>query len=224
MEITNIKGTLNCELLNISGHPVETENFAKLNVENTFTSNQTIQESTSPKLTLLMSGNDWGRLVLDDDGTKNLDLDIFQDSSTRIRCRKINSNSQTASHITLMDANGNQWFNTVNHNSDVRLKENIQELGASNNVVDDIKVYSFTFKRCDDKRVHYGVLAQELQEIAPELVYEDDPSPDDQTTYLGVNYMELIPLLIDKCHQQQNMINMLQKQVNQLMEIVGIDK
>ena len=40
------------------------------------------------------------------------------------------------------------------------------------------------------KETHYGLLAQELQAIYPELVKEG------QDGYLGVNYMELIPILI----------------------------
>ena len=40
------------------------------------------------------------------------------------------------------------------------------------------------------KNLHYGLLAQELQEIYPDLVYEG------QDGYLGVNYVELVPVLI----------------------------
>lgn len=40
------------------------------------------------------------------------------------------------------------------------------------------------------KELHYGLLAQELQAIYPELVKEG------QDGYLGVNYIELIPILI----------------------------
>ena len=40
------------------------------------------------------------------------------------------------------------------------------------NIIDNVKVYSFNFKNDTEepKRKHYGVIAQELQEIAPELV------------------------------------------------------
>ena len=40
------------------------------------------------------------------------------------------------------------------------------------------------------KNLHYGLSAQELQEIYPDLVYEG------QDGYLGVNYVELVPILI----------------------------
>ena len=40
------------------------------------------------------------------------------------------------------------------------------------------------------ERVHYGLLAQELQDLYPDLVYEGEDG------YLSVNYIELIPILI----------------------------
>ena len=40
--------------------------------------------------------------------------------------------------------------------------------------------------------MHYGFVAQELQEIAPELIREDGAG------YLSINYIELIPLLVQK--------------------------
>ena len=40
------------------------------------------------------------------------------------------------------------------------------------------------------KNKHYGLIAQELQEIYPDLVVEGDDG------YLGVNYIEIIPLLV----------------------------
>lgn len=42
----------------------------------------------------------------------------------------------------------------------------------------------------EKKQVHYGLSAQELQEIYPDLVYEG------QDGYLSVNYTELVPILI----------------------------
>ena len=42
----------------------------------------------------------------------------------------------------------------------------------------------------EDSRKHYGLLAQELQRIYPELVHKG------QDGYLGINYVELVPILI----------------------------
>ena len=42
----------------------------------------------------------------------------------------------------------------------------------------------------DFERLHYGFVAQEVYELLPDLVHEDDAG------YLSMNYVELIPLLV----------------------------
>lgn len=52
-----------------------------------------------------------------------------------------------------------------------------------------IKVPHFS-SDTDFKREHYGLIAQDVQKLFPQLVDEDGAG------YLSVNYVELIPLLI----------------------------
>ena len=115
--------------------------------------------------------------------------------------------------------------------SDIRMKENIKELN-NKFIIDDIKVYSFNFKNDKSNRLHYGVIAQELQEIAPELVSSDRNNEH----YLSVNYIELIPHLINKIHSLNNIISQLQagkalmeqqiselsEKLNKISELLGI--
>ena len=100
--------------------------------------------------------------------------------------------------------------------SDRRLKENIEELTEeqSSDLIDNIKVYSFNMinDKEEPKRLHYGVIAQELQEIAPELV----SAGRDKEHYLGVNYTELIPHLINKIHQQDARIKELERKIDMI--------
>ena len=92
--------------------------------------------------------------------------------------------------------------------SDMRLKDNVVSLRESkseSNVLDDLQkldVIEYNLKRPhtesdtlprkkrEDNRRHYGVSAQELQAIYPDLVREG------QNGYLTVNYTELVPILI----------------------------
>ena len=102
---------------------------------------------------------------------------------------------------------GNIDADTYSNVSDLRLKENINLL--TNDIIDKLKIYSFNFKRDNiKKRKHYGVIAQELQKLAPELVYDNDTNK-----YLSVNYIELIPHIIHKLQQQQIEINNLRKEL-----------
>ena len=114
---------------------------------------------------------------------------------------------------------------TVTGNSDIRYKQNIEEIGSNGivsalgkpqySVLDKItalRPISYNYKQVyfepqsdtlrssrrglfDDRSLmfrkkHCGLAAQELQKIYPELVYEEDNG------YLSVNYIEIIPLLI----------------------------
>ena len=102
--------------------------------------------------------------------------------------------------------------------SDRRLKENITELTDEENIIDNVKVYSFNLINEEPQRKHYGVIAQELQEIAPELIYSDNTNEH----YLSVNYTELIPHLINKIKQQDRIIQTLSNKLDKIFELLDI--
>jgi hypothetical protein len=52
-----------------------------------------------------------------------------------------------------------------------------------------------------DTVTHFGFIAQELREIYPNLVFEDNEG------YLSVNYIGLIPVLVEAIKEQQQQIN-----------------
>ena len=92
--------------------------------------------------------------------------------------------------------------------SDARLKSNIASLGAtlSKLLLIDGKSYE------KDGKQRIGVLAQEIQEVFPELVTEDG------NEMLAVNYQGLVPVLINALKEQDEKINRLEKLVNKLIE------
>lgn len=74
---------------------------------------------------------------------------------------------------------------------------------ASDKLLQDKKSESRTskLKETDAKRRHFGVSAQELQTLFPDLVREG------QDGFLTVNYIEMIPLLLHCIQEQQRQIN-----------------
>ena len=101
-----------------------------------------------------------------------------------------------------------QAFHT---SSDRELKENIAPFGQSDDesTLDHVlkmNVVEYTYKDIhregggveassaketqEEKKLHYGLIAQELREIYPELVNKE------QDGYLSINYVELVPVLI----------------------------
>ena len=83
----------------------------------------------------------------------------------------------------------------------------------------NVKTYSFNLKRDSTKHKRFGVLAQELREILPELVYGND---DDENEYLGVDYNGLIPLMINTIKKQNRRIKELEDKVDKLIELVNV--
>jgi len=103
------------------------------------------------------------------------------------------------------------FASVYNTTSDFRLKENIESIDSES--IDNLmklNVVKYNLKQLiidtgdtattqeyyytnDSKlleRKHYGLIAQELKEIYPDLVYESEDG------YLSVNYMEIIPILV----------------------------
>ena len=91
--------------------------------------------------------------------------------------------------------------------SDSRLKSNIVSLGStlSKLLLIDGKSYE------KDGKQRIGVLAQEIQEVFPELVIEDG------NEMLAVNYQGLVPVLINALKEQQSEIDELKEMVQKLM-------
>jgi hypothetical protein len=79
-------------------------------------------------------------------------------------------------------------FNT---SSDQRLKENIADAPSASDDIDAIQVRSFDWK-ADGSHQKYGMVAQELQSVAPSAVSQ----PEDPEEMMGVDYSKLVPMLV----------------------------
>lgn len=88
--------------------------------------------------------------------------------------------------------------------SDARLKSNIFSLGATLSKLLKIDGKRYTFKESGKESV--GVLAQEIQEVFPELVKTNKEG------LLSVNYQGLIPVLINAVKEQQQTLETVQKE------------
>ena len=92
--------------------------------------------------------------------------------------------------------------------SDVNLKENIQELTNDFSLgILSINPKQYNLKADETKKLHYGVLAQEIEQYFPELVLLNQSN-----NVRSVNYMELIPIMIVRMKGMQEEIDELKKQ------------
>ena len=80
---------------------------------------------------------------------------------------------------------------SYNTSSDQRLKDNIVDAPSASDDIDAIQVRSFDWK-ADGSHQKYGMVAQELQSVAPEAVTGDADSDD----MMGVDYSKLVPMML----------------------------
>ena len=121
---------------------------------------------------------------------------------------------------------GTLTANTVVQSSDYRLKENIVPLSEQRgNVLDKVlnmNVVEYNYRKMipsieisdtvsmdealknagiDTDKRHIGLIAQELKELFPQLVVEG------QDGYLAINYVELVPVLIQAIQELQEEVD-----------------
>ena len=94
-----------------------------------------------------------------------------------------------------------------NTSSDQRLKENIADADDAGSKVDAIKVRKFDWK-ADGQHQDYGMIAQELIEVAPEAV----SAPEDPDEMMGVDYSKLVPMLIKEIQQLRSRVATLERE------------
>jgi hypothetical protein len=103
------------------------------------------------------------------------------------------------------------FFNT----SDIRLKENIspiQEHLADN--IMDLNPCEYTFKNDNEKKIHYGFLAQELKHVFPELVQTREHDGEEHKETMVVNILEMVPLIVQKMKKMQEEMDVMKQKID----------
>jgi hypothetical protein len=107
-----------------------------------------------------------------------------------------------------------KWNNLKAHSyivmSDANLKTNLMPIENASEIINNINTYSYSM--VDNLEItNYGVLAQELEPILPNLV---------DTTHgeLGVNYIGLIPFLISGFQEKSKALDNLQNEIQMMNE------
>jgi len=80
--------------------------------------------------------------------------------------------------------------------SDLRLKNVTGEIQNGLSKVLTLRAAEFTWKSDATNKPQVGLIAQEVQQVLPEAVNSNAYIHNDETEYLGVNYTEVIPLLV----------------------------
>lgn len=166
-------------------------------------------------------------------GTSNIGLEVNADTAAIMNgFTQVNSNFHVNGDIT--------HSGSITQTSDRNLKENIQNLEYGLGTIMKLRPTSYNFRGDGEYNglklstgLHYGLIAQEVEEVLPSLVKDNKHTylapaegagpnnPEEKTEvknmdYKTMNYTELIPVLIKAVQEQQEEIEKLRKQIESL--------
>ncbi len=107
--------------------------------------------------------------------------------------------------------------------SDRRLKENISNIRQPLEKILSLRGVTYNWKSDETKELRIGLIAQEVEEIVPELVFTNELDG-----YKGVHYQEVVALLIEAIKEQHLEIEIQHKKMNlmekQLLEMQSLKR
>ena len=107
---------------------------------------------------------------------------------------------------------------TLYQNSDVNAKTNISDLKYVLSTIKKLRGVTFNWKdnatylksaNAKPAKLEYGLIAQEVEKVVPELVITNDSTNGKMLSYIGI-----IPILIEAIKEQQTQIETLKQQVD----------
>jgi hypothetical protein len=118
----------------------------------------------------------------------------------------------TGSNVFTLNTNGSATLaGALTQNSDITLKKNIEPVAHGLDIISTIHPVLYHFKsQSDSEYKHYGMIAQDVQKVLPNLVGESNE-------ILTLNYIEFVPILISAVKEQNAIIQSQQAQINQLL-------
>jgi len=113
----------------------------------------------------------------------------------------------------------NRWsevwaVNGTIQTSDARLKQRITNLRYGLSQVMQLRPVTFQWMDGSDGRTHVGLIAQEVEPIMPEIIERNS----DASAPLGMNYNNLIPVLIKAIQEQQILLKRNEAEIRNLRE------
>jgi hypothetical protein len=133
----------------------------------------------------------------------------------------VNTNAPSASYA--LDVNGSCHATSFPTSSDARFKKNVRPLTDALHKVTQLRGVAYEWNEFVNSRrdgykldvTHIGVVAQEVEEIIPEIVERWELSPDCQDAR-SVDYTRMVPYLIEAIKEQHVQISDLTNRLSQL--------
>ena len=94
--------------------------------------------------------------------------------------------------------------------SDIRLKENIEVIPNALDKVSQLQGITFNYKK--DGRKSTGLIAQELEKVLPEVVYDTHEIDNDDEQFKAVRYGNVVGLLVEAIKELKKEVERLNKE------------
>ncbi len=174
--------------------------------------------TTSPVASLHVAGDAYleDRLRLQrTDGPNYVDFNNGQ----HLMFRAIGTDDTGSAQVFELHADGSAWLaGGLSQNSDRRLKRDIQTVGSALDKIRQMRGVTYRWNRnqpggrIPDNRLHYGFIAQEVEEIIPEIVAEGSNG------YKTIQYSEVSSVLVEAIKEQQTLIETQQETIETLLD------
>ena len=132
--------------------------------------------------------------------------DIDEIGSANQVLYKDNNNVATTSANLQFNGTNLTCAGTVTANSDERLKENVKTISDALDKVKKLRGVEYDHKKTGEHSI--GVIAQEVEKVLPELVFED------ALGVKSVGYANIVAVLIEAIKEQQEQIEELKRKLN----------
>lgn len=151
-----------------------------------------------------------GATAEDDTSTNGTRYILFANQTSG----SVNTAYVSSTKLTYNPSTGVLSSTVMTGSSDQRLKTNIETIQNPNYVLNNLRGVSFS--RTDTGIKDYGVIAQEVESVLPDIIHQD------QNGYKSVSYNSLIGFLIENAKQQQQKIDQLEESINKLLKLNNI--
>ncbi len=163
-----------------------------------------IQLTTPDKSSLVNAINSIGSSVANDTSTNSDFFVVFTNQTSGVEQTFTVANSK----LYFNPSTGTLNSTDFNSFSDKNKKDNIESLVDAVNVINNINPVSFTWK--DNGNKAYGVIAQDVEEILPDIVSTNKEGVK------SVSYTQIIPFLIQVIQEQH-------KEIQKIKAVVDLD-
>ena len=197
-------------------------NAARFDITNATSTNNCLEVTTNAPAPAIYanSTNSTGRIFQANYGTSGTRFFVESSGNVGIGVDDATQDLDVLNNVRVRGVGSLSYFAPLNINSsgilttatsDRRLKTNIRPLGSTLDNVLQLRGVRYNWKSDPDGAERIGFIAQEVEELIPEVVYTN---PVDG--YKGLNYAELTAVLTEAVKEQQTLILALKQKVDQV--------